>query len=332
MPELAAPDAATATEPRALAGAAIVSIGAAAPDSVVGNAPIAERLGVAERWIETRTGVRERRVALPGKRVYEYAAEAGRRALSAAGQGAEELDLVLVATMSHEQLTPSASALVAAELGAVRAGALDVGAACTGFIGALDVAVGQIESGRARDALVIGADLMHALTNPDDRGTAGLFGDGAGAAVVRATEAPGLIGPILLGADGSNADLIECARDGLIRMKGPDTFRLAVDRLSELTLSAVEAAGRELGDVDLFAYHQANSRIIAAVGERLELPGDRVIDCVPRYGNTSAGSIPIALAEADAAGMLRNGASALLAAFGGGLTWGATIVEWGGSQ
>jgi 3-oxoacyl-[acyl-carrier-protein] synthase-3 len=311
-------------------GTAIASLAMAAPPDVVDNGPIAARLGVAERWIVERTGVEQRRIAAPGERLAAYAAEAGAGAVEAAGIDAGELGLVLVATMSHEQLTPHAATLVAAQIGASRTGALDVNAACTGFLSALSMATGQIESRRADSALVIGADLTSRLTNRDDRSTAGLFGDGAGAVVLRPTDAPGRIGPVVLGSDGGRAALIQADRsDGLIRMKGPDTFRQAVDRLAEATLDALVAAGRTLADVDLFAYHQANSRIIRAVGERLELPTDRVIDCVPRYGNTSAASIPIALAEARGEGRLRDGTTVLCAAFGGGLAWGATVIEWG---
>jgi 3-oxoacyl-[acyl-carrier-protein] synthase-3 len=310
-------------------GAAVASLAMAVPSGVVENAPIAQHLGVSEHWIVERTGVEQRRIAAPGERLASYAAEAGDRALRAAGLEAMDLDLVLVATMSHEQLTPHAASLVAAEIGATRAGALDVSAACTGFLSALSMGTGQIESARADSVLVVGADLISRLTNRDDRSTAGLFGDGAGAVVLRPTDPPGRIGPVVLGADGARAGLIQCDREGLIRMKGPDTFRQAVDRLSEATVDALAAAGHELPDVDVFAYHQANSRIIRAVGERLELPAERVIDCVPRYGNTSAASIPIALAEARADGLLRDGATVLCAAFGGGLAWGATVIEWG---
>jgi 3-oxoacyl-[acyl-carrier-protein] synthase-3 len=312
-------------------GAAIASLAMAAPPGVVKNAPIAAHLGISEQWIVERTGVEERRIAAPGQHLYSYAADVGARAVSDAGLDPLELDLVLVATMSHEQLTPHAAALVASEIGAKHAGALDMNAACTGFLSALSMGAGQIESGRADSVLVVGADLISRLTNRDDRSTAGLFGDGAGAVVLRPTEPPGRIGPVVLGADGARAELIQCNRsDGLIRMKGPDTFRQAVDRLSGVTLQALAAAGRGLADVDLFAYHQANSRIIRAVGERLELPAERVIDCVPRYGNTSAASIPIALAEAREQGLLVDGATVLCAAFGGGLAWGATVIEWSG--
>lgn len=311
-------------------GAAVASLAMSVPPTAVPNGPIAERLGVDERWIIERTGVVERRIADPGERLADYASQAGSRALDAADASVEELDLVVVATMSHEQLTPHAAALVANAIGATRAGALDVNAACTGFLSAVSMASGQIESGRADSVLVLGVDLLSRLTDRDDRSTAGLFGDGAGAIVLRATGPPGRIGPVVLGTDGARAGLIEADRsDGLIRMKGPDTFRQAVDRLSEVTLEALSAAGRELTDVDVFAYHQANSRIIRAVGERLELPVERVIDCVPMYGNMSAATIPIALTEARDAGLLRGGSIVLCAAFGGGLAWGGTVIEWG---
>jgi 3-oxoacyl-[acyl-carrier-protein] synthase III len=312
------------------ANPAIASVGFAVPEQSVPNQVIADRLGVADGWIETRTGVRERRVAAPGELLPDFAAAAAEDALEAAGIEAAQLDLVLVATMSHEQLTPSASALVAAEIGARRAGALDVNAACSGFVSALGLGAAQIESGRAATVLVVGADLLSRLTDRDDRSTAGLFGDGAGAVVMRGIESGGRIGPVVLGADGANGDLVRAEREeGLIRMNGPDTFRHAVARLSEATLEALEAAGRRLDEVDLFVYHQANSRIISAVGERLGLPGARVIDCLGLYGNTSAASVPIAIAEARRAGMLAEDSTLLLAAFGGGLTWAATVVEWG---
>src|SRR5918996_4827580 len=336
MPELAETTAATTksrVEERAAAaprGTAVASLAMAAPPDVVGNGPIAERLGIAEGWIVERTGVEERRIAAPGERLAAYASEAGAGAVDAAGIDPAELDLVLVATISHEQLTPHAATLVAEQIGASRAGALDVNAACTGFLSALSMATGQIESRRADSALVIGADLTSRLTNRDDRSTAGLFGDGAGAVVLCPTDAPGRIGPVVLGSDGPRAALIQADRaDGLIRMKGPDTFRQAVDRLAESSLDALDAAGRELADVDVFAYHQANSRIIRAVGERLELPAERVIDCVPEYANTSAATIPIALTVARDRGLLRDGATVLCAAFGGGLAWGSTVIVWG---
>jgi 3-oxoacyl-[acyl-carrier-protein] synthase-3 len=330
VPELVREPLRTPLRERASGGAAIGSVGIAVPERAVSNRVIAERLGVSDEWIETRTGIRSRRIAGPGERLYRLAARAASRALRAARLDPGELDLVLVATMSHDQLTPSASALVAAEIGAEGAGALDINAACSGFVAALGSGAAQIESGRADAVLVVGADLLSSHTDPDDRGTAGLFADGAGAVVMRATKAPGRIGPVVLGADGANAGLIEARRDdGLIRMNGADTFRQAVDRLSEATQQVLDAVGLGIGAIDLFVYHQANSRITAAVGERLGLPSDRVVDCIADYGNTSAASVPIALAEAEAGGALTEGSTVLLAAFGGGLTWAATVAEWG---
>ncbi len=314
----------------ALLGAAVAGIGVAVPERAVGNAPIAARLGVTEEWIVARTGVRERRVAAEGEGVVELAAEAGRRALAAAELEPAAIDLVLVATMSHDHLTPSAAALVADRIGATAAGAVDVGAACSAFVSALALAAAQVEAGRAATVLVAGADVLTPLVDPEDRSTAALFGDGAGAVVVMATTAPGRIGPAVLGADGARHDLITTERqDAVIRMKGHDTFRQAVDRLSQATLDAAAAAGKRLDEIDVFAYHQANSRILVAVGERLGLDPARVVDCIGAYGNTSAATIPLALWEAREAGMLEAGDTVLLAAFGGGLTWAATVVEWG---
>ena len=330
MPELLRkPHAVDEAAPRP-AGSGIASLGVALPDREVPNREIAERLRVDPGWIETRTGVRSRRFAAPGERLTDYATTAGRAALHEATFEAADLDLVLVATMSHDQLTPSAAALVAAQLGARRAGALDVNAACSGFVSSLGLAAAQIESGRAESVLVIGADLLSRLTDPDDRGTAGLFADGAGAVLVRSTAGPGLLGPVVLGSDGARSDLVYVNRDeGLIRMNGADTFRQAVDRLSESTLGALRASGRGIEEIDVFVYHQANSRIISAVGERLGLPPERVVDCMAKFGNTSAASVPIALAEARSNGLLTEGSTALLAAFGAGLTWAAVVVEWG---
>jgi 3-oxoacyl-[acyl-carrier-protein] synthase-3 len=311
------------------AGAEVSGLGMAVPETVVGNAEIAARLGIEEGWIVQRTGIRERRVAAPGQRLHELAALAARRALESAGADAADLDLVLLATTSNERLMPGASPSLAAALGADRAGAIDVNAACTGFVSALALGCGQIESGRAETVLVAGADAMSRLTDPDDRATAAVFADGAGAVVLRGA-AEGRIGPVVLGADGANAGLIETPKEtGRTVMQGHETFRHAVERISEATLAALAAAGIGIADVDLFAYHQANARILRSVGERLGLPAERVVDCIDRFGNTSAASIPIALEQARLDGRLRPGATVLLGAFGAGLTWGATVVEWG---
>jgi 3-oxoacyl-[acyl-carrier-protein] synthase III len=315
---------------RRVAGAGIASVAASLPPRVVGNDEIAERAGVSAEWIVERTGVRERRVAEPGERLTEYAADAGRAAIAGAGVEPIDIDLVMVATMSHEYLTPNAAPLVATALGCERAGGIDIGAACTGFVSALALAAAQIESNRFETVLVVGADLLTRFTDPGDRGTAALFGDGAGAVVVRRTAFGSRIGPAAFGSDGARAELIETGREeALIRMKGPDTYRQAVDRLSEASERAADLAGFPLDEIDVFVFHQANGRILTAVSERLGLPTERVVNSIHETGNTSAASIPIALARADADGMLEDGSKVLLAAFGGGLTWGATVVEWG---
>jgi 3-oxoacyl-[acyl-carrier-protein] synthase III len=310
-------------------GTEIAGLGVALPETVVANAPIAARLGIEEDWIVRRMGIHERRIAAPGDTLAGYAAQAGRRALAGAGVAAADLDLILVATISNDELTPAAAPRVAAELGADAAAAIDVNAACTGFVSALSLACAQIESGRAGTVLVIGADLMSRLVDREDRKTAPLFGDGAGAVVVRGA-ARGRIGPVVLGADGANADLIYARREeGLLRMQGHETFRHAVDRMSEVSLLATAAAGLQLSEIDLFVYHQANARILQAIGARLVLAPELIVNCIGRYGNVSAATIPLALEAARQAGTLRNGARVLLAAFGAGLTWGATVVEWG---
>jgi 3-oxoacyl-[acyl-carrier-protein] synthase-3 len=329
MPEPTPSPAATATEPRRRPGAEIFGLGVALPETVVSNATVAERLGIDENWIVQRTGVHERRLAAPGETLSDYAAAAGARALTAAGTDAADLDLVLVATVTNDDLTPSSAPQVAAELGATAAGAFDIGAACSGFVSALSVASGQIEAGRAANVLVIGADLMSRVVDPEDRSTAVVFGDGAGAVVMRPAER-GRIGPFVLGADGANGDLIRATRaDPIVRMQGHETFRHAVERMSEITLSASAAAGRRLEEIDLFVYHQANARILEAIEARLELPGERIVNCIHRYGNTTAATIPLTLEEARLAGTLVDGSKVLIAAFGAGLTWGATVIEWG---
>jgi 3-oxoacyl-[acyl-carrier-protein] synthase-3 len=313
-------------------GAAIASVGVSLPSTIVPNAQIAPRIGVTDEWIVRRTGIHARRVAEPGERLATHATNAGAAALRRARVAPEQVDLVLVATTTPDEVMPNAAPQVAHELGAVRAGAFDIGAACTGFLSALAVGTGQIEAGRARTALVIGADFMSRITDPDDRTTAAVFADGAGAVVLHATAEASRIGPIVLGADGAGADHIIVPRpDGRIRMRGHETFREAVARLSLATEQAVRAAGVRLDDVDLFVYHQANGRILSAVGERLGLRGDRVVDCISEYGNTSAATLPLALSYVQAEGRLQPGHRVLLGAFGAGFTWGATVVQWSGA-
>jgi 3-oxoacyl-[acyl-carrier-protein] synthase-3 len=311
-------------------GAAIAAVAMAVPERVVSNREIAAQLGVDEQWIAKRTGTNERPWAEEGERMSEFAARAGEAALERAEVPASELDLVVVATSTADEITPNAAPLVAGMLGAERAGAFDVGSACTGWLAGISMACGQIESGRAAHALVIGADFLSRFLDLSDRDTVPLFADGAGAAVLCPTNGnAGRIGPVLLRTDANGAELIRLERSGSIRMQGQETFRAAVSSLASVTLQALEAAGLEVADVDLFVYHQANSRIIRAVGQRLDLPADRVVDYVPRFANSSTATLPIALSVAEQEGRLHHGDRVLLAAFGGGFTWGATVVEWG---
>jgi 3-oxoacyl-[acyl-carrier-protein] synthase-3 len=300
------------------------------PERVIGNDLVADWAGVTEQWIAHRTGVHERRYAGEGESVVTLATDAGRAALAAADLDASELDLVLVATLSPDEITPNAAPLVATELGAQRAGAMDVGAACTGFLSALSLASAQVEGGRADHVLVIGADLLSRFIDRTDKGTASLFADGAGAAVVApANGRGGAIGDIVLHCDGAGGPAIRASHEEQrIRMQGHDTFKAAVHRMSEATIEAAERSGIELGDIDLFVYHQANIRILRAVAEKLDIDESRVVDCIDRYGNTSSATLPIALVDARERGMLDPGDTVLLAAFGAGFTWGAGVVEW----
>ena len=310
-------------------GAAIAGVAMALPERLVSNDQIAGGLGVDAAWIAKRTGTHERPWASDDQRLSQLSAEAARAALVQAGVAPGEVDLVLVATSTADEITPNAAPLVAGLIGANRAGALDVGAACTGWLSALAMACGQIESGRAEHALVVGADFLSRFLDFSDRDTAPLFADGAGAAVVSATRSPsGRVGPIVLRADLSGSHLIRLNRGEHIRMEGHESFRAAVASLTQVTAEALAAADCRLEDIDLFVYHQANSRIIRAVGERLGLPADRVVDYVGRFANASTATLPIALTVAQAEGRLEPGARILLAAFGGGLTWGGAVVEW----
>jgi 3-oxoacyl-[acyl-carrier-protein] synthase III len=240
-----------------------------------------------------------------------------------------ELDLVLVATSTADEITPNAAPLVAGLIGAEHAGAVDLGSACTGWLAGLALASGHIESGRAQNAVVVGADFLSRFLDPTDRSTTPLFADGAGAAVISAADGrEPSIGPVLLRADHAGADLIRLERGQRIAMQGQETFKAAVSRLSEVTEQAIAAAGRTLDEIDLFVYHQANSRIIRAVGQRLGLDPDRVVDYVGRFANSSTATLPIALSVAEAEGRLTSGDTVLLASFGGGFTWGATVIRW----
>jgi 3-oxoacyl-[acyl-carrier-protein] synthase-3 len=319
-------------QPKPQRVATISGLGHWVPAEVVPNSALTDRLGVDDAWIVKRTGVHTRRRAAPNERLSDMATWAARRALSDAGIEAYDIDLVLVATMSQDEITPNTAPLVAHALGAERAGAMDIGAACSGFLAALRMAAGQIETARADRVLVIGAEALTRLLDYDDPKTAHLFGDGAGAVVLSAG-GPGVmgeIGPIMLAADGSLGPAITCGfEDRQIRMDGHSTYQTAVKRLCEATVAAVARAGMELDDVDLFVYHQANGRIIKAVGDRLDLEPAKVADYVANMANTSAASIPLTLSLLREDSRLRPGHKVLVAAIGAGFTWGAGVVEWG---
>jgi 3-oxoacyl-[acyl-carrier-protein] synthase III len=318
--------------PSDLRRAAMLSIATELPSRRLTNVELASRLGVTEEWIFSRTGVQERPVAEADDRLSDFAAKAGEAALRRAKIDPSEVDLVVVGTLTQDQLTPNTAPLVADAIGAHRAGAVDVGAACTAFLSGLALGTAQIEAGRARCVLLIGADFVSRVTDYEDKRSAPLFGDGVGAAVLGIADGEnGVIGPIVLGSDGSQAEAIQIDHsDRLLRMDGPEVYRHAVARMSEVTVAAVRAAGVTLADIDLFVYHQANGRITRALGERLGLDPERVVDCIAGLGNSSAATLPLGLLAAQSDGRLRPGARVLLCAFGAGFTWGAGVIEWGG--
>jgi 3-oxoacyl-[acyl-carrier-protein] synthase-3 len=316
---------------RSTGPATILSVATELPDGRLTSAELAANYGIDEQWIINRTGIRERRRAEPDERLSDYAARAGARALEQAGVEAAELDLVLVGTMTPDELTPNAAPLVAHALGANRAGAIDVGAACTAFISGLSLGAAQIESGRAEKVLLIGADFITRITDYSDRRSAPLFADAAGAVVLGPSGGQqGKIGPIVLGADGSGGQTITASHEERkLRLDGPEVYRNAVRRMADVTGEAIEQAGLELDDIDLFVYHQANARITRALGERLKLPSERVVDCIELLGNASAATLPVALATAVHDGRLTAGARVLVSAFGAGFNWGGGVIEWG---
>lgn len=324
--------------------AAILSISTALPETVVTNAEIGARVGRDPEWIEARTGIRERRVLGPDERITDLMALAATRALDRAGVAASEIDLVLIATVTADEVMPNAAPLVAHQIGATpRAGAMDLGAACSGFVNGLAIATGQIESGRARTVLLVGADALTRLIDPAERKTAIVFGDGAGAAVIGASPASpsgeqaegstnGLpetgIGPIVLGSDAERSDMFVAPHGGTITMDGRETTHRATAALVRVTREVLEAANVGPDQVDVFIYHQANRTILEAVGSELGLDPSRVVDCIALTGNTTAASVPLALAYAENEGRVAPGRLVFIGAVGAGLTWGGTLVRW----
>lgn len=323
----------------------IAGIGASIPDNVVTNRDLESRLETTDQWIAERTGIRERRVARPDETLASFCVAASRDALAAAGATVDELDAVILATTTPDRPLPACACDIQAELGAWNAVAFDVHAACAGFIIALKVGEGMIAGGRCRKVLVIGGEKLSTITNWEDRGTAILFADGAGAVVLEAAEpgesrgilscftrSDGRLAPLLCIPGGGNVMPISAEvianRDHLMQMNGREVFKHAVREMASACETAMREAGITGDEVDWLVPHQANLRIIDATARHFGLPMEKVVVNVDRMGNSSSASIPIALSEAVADGRVKRGSTLLLVAFGAGFTWGAMVVKW----
>ena len=323
----------------------IASIGAAVPSGVLTNADLSRVLDTSDEWIVERTGIRERRIAGPGESVASMSRVASEQALQRAGVTAAEVDAIVLATASPDRLLPSTACDLQALLGAENAAAFDVGAACPGYLYALTVGEGLIASGQSRIVLVVGAEKLSTITDFQDRSTAILFGDGAGAAVLRPAsgkdgrgilsvflKSDGRLAPLLYRPGGGSADPISekvvCERSHYMKMAGREVFKAAVLAMAEACDEALRRAGLTADDVDLLIPHQANIRIIEATAKHAGMPMEKVMVNVDRYGNTSSASIPLALDQAIAEGRVKRGSILLLVAFGAGFTWGSAVIRW----
>jgi 3-oxoacyl-[acyl-carrier-protein] synthase III len=324
--------------------ARIAGLGTALPARILTNQDFERMLDTSDEWITSRTGIRERHVVGPNESVATIAVDAGKRALADAGVAPEDIDLLILATATVEQPIPATAAIIQPALGIKNAVCFDIAAACSGFLYALTVARQFIITGDATNVLVIGAETLSRYADYSDRATCVLFGDGAGAVVLQPAPAGEGILRCAWHTDGTYADFIQMpgggskyppnikehidARLPFIKMRGNETFKVAVRSLAEVCLEVLSGAGVGIDQVDLFVPHQANKRIVDAVGDRLGLSADKVFMNLERMGNTSSASIPLALGEARDRGILKRGDLVLLAAFGGGLTWAATLLRW----
>ncbi|MGW0753383.1 beta-ketoacyl-ACP synthase III [Streptomyces sp. NPDC002587] len=308
--------------------AVVAAVGSALPPDVVLNDDLTARLDTTDAWIRSRTGISRRHIAGADQSTADLAVRAAAQALTSSEP--EHVEALVVATTTPDRCCPATAPAVATRVGLTCVPAYDLAAGCTGFLYALATGAGLIAAGTARTVLVIGADRLASLPHPKDRTTVPLFGDGAGAMLLRSgsAEEAGALGPMVLGSDGTGAELIRALRPGTLHMDGADVFRHAVDRMSTASRQAATAAGWDLAEIDRLVPHQANSRITSFVARQLGVPEDRRLSNVAEVGNTGAASIPLLLARAFADGRLKPGHRTLLTAFGAGLTWGATTLTW----
>ena len=321
----------------------ITGIGAAVPDKILTNHDLANMVDTSDEWIRTRTGIRERHIAPEGTATSDYAAPAAKLAMDQAGLRPEEVDVIITATVTPDMYFPSAAVFVQEKIGAVNAAAFDISAACTGWIYGLTLADSLIASGKYKNILVVGAELLSRITNWEDRATCVLFGDGAGAVVVQPSDGQHGIINTYIRSDGSLTPLLNMPGGGsllppykakedpepfFLKMEGREVFRHAVNNMGEAATLIIEENGFKGEEIDLFIPHQANIRIIEAIAKRLDVPQESVFINLDRYGNTSAASIPIALWEAQQTGRLKEGTLTLVVAFGAGFTWGSALIQF----
>jgi 3-oxoacyl-[acyl-carrier-protein] synthase III len=314
----------------------ITGLGAHVPERVITNDELAELVDTSDEWIVTRTGIRERRIAAETEALSDLALPAVRRALEQAGTDGKDIDLLIVATVTPDMMFPSTAALLADRIGAAAAAAYDLSAGCTGFMYALAQAYGMLAGGLAKRALVVGGDILSRILDWSDRSTLVLFGDGAGAVVLEQSDEPGFLA-FELGADGAGGEHLWLPGSGsrrfedsdqFVKMNGREVFKFATRVLESSARDVLERGGMEVGDVDVYVPHQANVRIIDHATKKLGVPSERVVINVDRYGNTSSGSIPLALADAQVDGRLQPGKVVLMTGMGAGLTWGSALMRW----
>ena len=318
----------------------VTGLGSFLPETVVTNADLATRVDTSDEWITSRTGIKRRHIARTGERTSDLALNAATAALKDAGITADALDLIVVATTTPDETFPSVATNIQARLGMTRGAAFDVQAVCSGFVYAVAVADNFIKAGQARTVLVIGAETMSRLMDWNDRSTCVLFGDGAGAIVLDAAQGNGDASDrgvlsTQLYSDGRLHDLLyvdggpsTTGTTGYLRMQGREVFKHAVINTTAAIEAAAKTAGVTVGDLDWIVPHQANQRILDATARRLDIPGDRIISTIAEHGNTSAASVPLALAVGAADGRIKRGDLVLMEAMGGGFTWGASLVRW----